>query len=545
MPGLVGLSMNDYQLSIAPVMSRAETLFARKPIVSRCLDGSRHEYSYGEMAERARRLSVALRALGIERGDRVASLCWNHHQHLEAYFGVPLAGAVLHTLNLRLHASDLTQIVNHARDRLLLVDASLWPVWEAFRSEVDIERVVVVNDGGDLPAGVDVLDYDDLIAGASSEDFEDLGIHETEAAAMCFTSGTTGGPKGVVYSHRAIVLHSLCQALPSVLDFRESDTVMLVAPMFHVNGWGFPYTSALIGCRQVLVGPSPTATSVLELITQERASIVGAVPTVCRDLLNLLDHDPGRYDVSSVRMICVASSAVPQAMIEAFEERHGIRIVQAWGMTETAPTGLVSLVTEEIAELEPKEQFRSRARQGQPIPLFEIRANGEQGLVPWDGQSQGELEVRSPWVASNYFENAGAADRFTDDGWLRTGDVVTIDPHGFVEIRDRAKDLIKSGGEWISSVALENALMAHPAVAEAAVIGIPDERWQERPLAIVALRPGASASASDLESSIRERFAKWWLPDDYVFVDEIPKTPIGKFRKNELRASYSQHAVPS
>jgi fatty-acyl-CoA synthase len=242
-------------------------------------------------------------------------------------------------------------------------------------------------------------------------------------------------------------------------------------------------------------------------------------------------------------MICVASSAVPQAMIEAFEQRHGIRIVQAWGMTETAPTGLVSLVTEEIAELEPKEQFRYRARQGQPLPLFEIRANGEEGLAQWDGQSQGELEVRSPWVASSYFENAGASDRFADDGWLRTGDVVTIDPRGFVEIRDRAKDLIKSGGEWISSVALENALMAHPAVAEAAVIGIPHERWQERPLAIVALRPGASASASELENSIHERFAKWWLPDDYVFVDEVPKTPIGKFRKNELRATYSQHAV--
>ena len=380
-------------------------------------------------------------------GDRVASLCWNHHEHLEAYFGVPLSAAVLHTLNLRLHASDLAAIASDADDRVLIVDESLWPVWESFRAGTNVERVIVV---GGTPPGEDALEYESLIGEASLDDFADLAEDEHSAAAMRYTSGTTGGPREwCIRIVRGPA--SLRQALPTALYFRESDTVLLTAPMFHVNGWGFPYTSTLLGARQVLAGPSPTPDALLDLMAEERVTVVGAVPTICRETLVRLDPDPGRDDLSHLRSIVVASSAVPRAMIKSFEERHGVRIVQAWGVTETAPTGCVSNISTELEELTQDAQYDYRARQGRPIPFFEVRARGDEGLVPWDGRSQGELEVRGPWVARAYFNRQDSDDRFTADGWLRTGDIVSIDEMGYAEIRDGAEDSTKPGGEGTSS----------------------------------------------------------------------------------------------
>ncbi len=526
--------MMDYPLTLAPILRRAEALFAHKQIVTRLPDKSFHRYSYADFARRAKQLSVALRRLGVRRGERVATLGWNHYQHLEAYFGVPLAGAVLHTLNLRLHPSDLTYIVNHAEDRALILDESLLPLFEKLRSDVRIEHLIVV---GKAPAGM--IGYEELLAGADADAFEDPGLEERDAAAMCYTSGTTGRPKGVVYSHRAIVLHSLVQAA-GVFGPRESDVVLPVVPLFHVNGWGFPFTCTMVGATQVFPGPHLDPASLLEDFERERVTVTAGVPTIWLGILRLLDESPKRYDLSSLRALAVGGSAAPPAMIRGFDERHGLKVIHAWGMTETTPLGTVAELASDLERADPETQLRYRAKQGLPVPFVEIRARTDDGgVVAWDGKTMGELEVRGPWVARAYHESPESADRFTADGWFRTGDIVTIDARGYVDIQDRSKDLIKSGGEWISSVALENALMAHPAVAEAAVIAIPDERWQERPLAVVVLRSGQQATADQLREHLAPNFAKWWLPDAFEFVSEIPKTGVGKFRKSALRERFA------
>ncbi|QBS37393.1 fatty-acid--CoA ligase [Thermaerobacter sp. FW80] len=531
--------MLDYQLTIPAMLRRAEQLFGGKAIVTPLPDKSFHRYTYADFVRRAKRLAVALRELGVGRGDRVATLCWNHHQHLEAYFGVPSAGAVLHTLNLRLHPDELAFIVNHAGDRVLLVDHILLPLFERFRERVKLEHVVVVGAEGDVPAGM--LDYEQLLAEADESHYEDPDLDENDAAAMCYTSGTTGRPKGVLYSHRAIALHSLAAALADTLGVREADVVLPVVPMFHVNAWGLPFAATLVGAKQVFPGPHLDPGSLLEDLSQERGTLTAGVPTIWLGILQELDRNPGRWDLSSLRAMVVGGSAAPRGMIQAFQERHGLRVVHAWGMTETTPLGTVSTLTPELQEAPADVQYDYRAKQGRPIPFIEIRARNDQGLVPWDGQTMGELEIRGPWVASAYFEAPEAGDRWTDDGWLRTGDIVTIDPQGYIEIKDRAKDLVKSGGEWISSVALENELMAHPAVAEAAVIAVPHPKWQERPLAVVVLKPGQSATKDELLDFLRPKFAKWWLPDDIVFVDQIPRTSTGKFLKQALRERFRDH----
>jgi len=531
-----GLIM-DYQLNVPAILRRAEQLFGDKEIVTRVPDRSWHRYTYADFVPRARRLAAALRnELGLVDGDRVATFCWNHYQHLEAYIGVPVGGMVTHTLNLRLHPDDITYIATHGGDRVLIADKVLWPLVENFRERVPFEHVVAVGEG---PTPDGAIEYEDLLASAEPDALPDREIDERTAAAMCYTSGTTGRPKGAVYSHRAIALHSLASAMAGSLAVTEADVVLPVVPMFHANAWGFPFTCTFVGAKQVFPGPFLDGQSLLEAFAQERVTITAGVPTIWMAILQELDASPGRYDVSSVRAMVVGGAAAPQAMIEAFEKRHGLRVLHAWGMTETCPLGSISEPTSRERALPEAELYRYRAKQGLPAPFFEIRARGAEGLVPWDGETMGELEVRGAWVSSAYHDSPEGADRWTEDGWFRTGDIVTIEPHGYIEIQDRTKDLVKSGGEWISTVALENALMGHPAVAEAAVIAVPDAKWSERPLAVVVLREGQSASGEELNEFLAPKFAKWWLPDRYEFAPEIPKTAVGKFRKTALRELYA------
>ncbi|TCJ15300.1 fatty-acid--CoA ligase [Rubrobacter taiwanensis] len=533
-----GLIM-DYQLVLPAILRRAEQLHGPREIVTRRPDKSFHRYTYADFVRRAKRLSVALKRLGVESGDRVATLAWNHHQHLEAYFGIPAAGAVVHTINPRLHRDDLAYIVNHARDRILLLDGTLLRVFEQFRDDVDLERVVVISHGEDVPEGM--LDYEELLEGADESEFEYPELDERQAAAMCYTSGTTGRPKGVLYSHRALVVHSLVTALAETLAIKEPDAVLPVVPMFHVNAWGLPFTSTLAGAKQVFPGPHLDPQSLLENFERERVTFTAGVPTVFLAVLQALDREPGGWDLSAMRAIVVGGSAAPEGMIRAYRERHNLNVVHAWGMTEMSPIGTICHLTSDLLQLPEEERYRYRATQGRPVPFVEIRARGAEGIVPWDGETYGELEVRGPSVASAYYEAPEDDGKFTPDGWFKTGDIVTIDERGYVEIQDRAKDVIKSGGEWISSVALENALMSHPAVAEAAVIAISDEKWQERPLAVVVLKDGQSATEEELIDYLRPRFAKFWLPDAVEFVDEIPRTATGKFLKMALREQFKDY----
>jgi len=525
--------MMDFQLTLPPVLRRAETYFGEQEVVTRRPDRSFHRYTFRDLARRSKQLAVALQGLGLERGARVATLCWNHHQHLEAYFGIPCGGFVLHTLNLRLHAKDLNFIAGHGDDRVLILDESLVPLWEQFKDGLDIEHVFVVEDS-----------YEDLLASADPDDWRDPELDEREAAAMCFTSGTTGRPRGVVYSHRSTILHAFGVASMAPLGhaITQADTLLPVVPMFHANAWGYPYLATLIGAKLVLPGPHLDPESLLEDFAEHGVTWTAGVPTLWLGMLELLEADSSRWDLSRMRGMLVGGAAVPRSMIEAYK-RHDLTVVQGWGMTETSPVGSTTDLVGDLAEADEETQLDFLAMAGLPLPFVEARIRAGDEDVPWDGESMGELEVRGPWVAAEYYEAPDCADRWSDDGWFKTGDIAAIHPRGFIQIKDRSKDVIKSGGEWISSVELENALMAHPAVAEAAVIGIPDEKWQERPLACVVLKDGASASEDELRAFIAPRFAKWWLPDRFEFVDEIPKTAVGKFRKIALREQFAGDSV--
>jgi fatty-acyl-CoA synthase len=393
--------------------------------------------------------------------------------------------------------------------------------------------------GGDPARLPGAIGYEEFIAGGDPSAVDMPALDERDAAAMCYTSGTTGRPKGVLYSHRSILLHSFCAAMTDALGVGESDTVLAVVPMFHANAWGLPYATTMVGAKVVLPGPHLDPASIVELFLEEGVTVTAGVPTIWMGMLQYLDANPGKFDLSRIRLMIVGGSAVPRAMIEAYEKRHGLKIVQAWGMTETSPIGSIGRLPAALASASQDEQYAFRAKQGRPAPFVEVRARGDAALVPWDGKSMGELEVRGPWVASGYYRQERGDDRLTDDGWFRTGDIVTIASDGCIHIQDRAKDLIKSGGEWISSVALENAIMAHPAVAEAAVIAVRDPKWDERPLAAVVLRSGATLAADELRAFLADKVAKWWLPERIEFVDEIPKTSVGKFMKSVLRQRYA------
>jgi fatty-acyl-CoA synthase len=522
--------MMDFQLTLPHVLKRVETYYGGNSVVTRLPDKSFHRTTWGSVAARSRQLGVALRQLGLERGDRVATLCWNHSQHLEAYLGIPCGGFVLHTLNLRLHPNDLAYIANHAGDRAVIVDKSLVPLLETFRDRTKIEHVFVVEDS-----------YEELLATASADDWRDPELDENEAAAMCYTSGTTGMPKGVMYSHRSAVLHSLGVAAgnPMGLGISEEDVILPVVPMFHANAWGYPYLAAMLGSSLVFPGPHLDPESLLDDFVQENVTWTAGVPTIWMGILQLLDANPGKWDLSRMKGMLVGGSAAPRALIAGFKQRHGLSVVHGWGMTETSPVASTAQLLGDLKDADEETQFDFVAMQGIPLPFVELRARIGDEEIPWDGEAMGELEVRGPWVAAAYYDTPEQADRWTDDGWFRTGDIVSIHPRGFIQIKDRSKDVIKSGGEWISSVDLENALMAHPAVAEAAVIAVPDAKWAERPLGIVVLREGQTATSDELREFLAPKFAKWWLPDRIEFVDEIPKTSVGKFLKTALRDQFA------
>jgi fatty-acyl-CoA synthase len=533
--------MMDYPLTITAMLRRTESMFGHKEIVSRRPDRTIERSTYAEALGRARRLASGLQRLGIPRGDRVATLCWNHLRHLEAYFGVPSSGAVLHTLNIRLRSDELAYIATHAGDGALIVDQSLLALAEQLKGRTPFRHVIVVRDGTDTPLPDGTLDYEAVVAsGDPSYEYPELA--ESEAAMMCYTSGTTGRPKGVLYSHRSLCLHTLGTLISDVTGLTERDTVLAVVPMFHANAWGLPFSAAMIGARQVMPGPYLDAASLVELFERERVTMTAGVPTIWLGILQYLDANPTRHDLTPLRQMLVGGAAVPEALIRAFQNRHGLHIQQGWGMTETSPVGSVSKVPSDLADASSDVQFAYRAKAGLPLPFVEIRARRDDGvLAGWDGETMGELEVRGPWVARAYYDAPESADRFTDDGWFRTGDIVTIDVRGCITIQDRAKDLVKSGGEWISSVALESALLSHPDVAEAVVIAVPHVKWEERPLAVIVPRAGCTPTIESVRAHLAPNFAKWSLPDDVVLVDCIPRSGTGKYLKSVLRERFRDH----
>jgi fatty-acyl-CoA synthase len=529
-------NMMDFPLTLNHILERAGRLFGDIEIVSRRPDRSLARCSYGDVYRRARKLARALELVGVKRGDRVATLMWNHATHLECYFGIPAMGGVLHALNLRLHPHELAYIANHARDRMLIVDDVLLPVYESFRAQAKFERVFVVPFGG-CPKPADYESYEDLLATVDGK-FSYPKLDENTAAAMCFTSGTTGKSKGVVYSHRALVLHSLAQSTSDSFGIAHNEVVLAGSSMFHANAWGVPFTTTMVGAKLVLPGPCLDAESLLDLIEKEKVTIGCAVPTVWLAVLAALEKQTERWKISwPVRIPC-GGSAPPESLMRGLD-RFGFDLVHLWGMTETTPLATMGMIKSTMAGRSEDEKYKVRTKQGLPMPFVELRVMRVEGEAPWDGESFGELEVRGPWVAASYFEAPETQDRWSEDGWFRTGDMATIDAEGYVKIVDRSKDLIKSGGEWISSVDLESALMCHPAVREAAVIGIAHPKWQERPLGVVVMKDGAAVTPEELRAFLATKFAKWQLPDAFVFTNEIPRTSVGKFLKTKLREQYA------
>jgi len=548
---LMGLMQDNFPLNLHHIRRRMRDVHPDAEVVTLTAPGTVKRATFGEVSERVDRLARVLGRLGIEPGDRVGTFAWNNQRHFELYMAVPCVGAVLHTLNVRLFEEQLVYIVNHAEDRVIFVDETLVGILEKLAPRLgNVRHYVLMGDpihpadptqAKDSPQTTlpNALHYEELLEEADRgpvESFDYPEIDERQAAALCYTSGTTGNPKGVLYSHRSICLHSTATLMKDALGLSSVDKVLAVVPMFHANAWGLPHGAALAGADLILPDRNLGAEPLAQLIEAERPTLMGCVPTIFADMLRYADEHP-EVDLASLTNAACGGSAVPKQLMKDFEERHGVRIFQAWGMTETSPVATYSRPDESSDQDD--GYWDGRARQGKPLPWVELRLVGDDGgEVAWDGESTGEIEVRGPWIAARYFHEDDP-QKF-DAGWLRTGDIAAVDRQGSVQITDRAKDVIKSGGEWISSVELENEVMAHPDVVEAAVIAKPDERWAERPLCCVVLREGASTSAEELVGHLRGRVAKWWLPDEFAFIAEVPKTSVGKFDKKVLRGELAE-----
>ncbi|HLR52807.1 MAG TPA: long-chain fatty acid--CoA ligase, partial [Candidatus Avamphibacillus sp.] len=501
-----------------------------------------HKLTYKEIGERTRALSSALEKLGVKKGDRVGTLAWNHHRHLEAYFAIPSMGAVLHTINIRLPEEHLIHIINHAEDKVLLIDPDLLPLVEKIVDKIDsVKAFIVMGEDYSIPKSTldPLYSYEQLVAEGDQTYEYTVELDENDPVGMCYTSATTGKPKGVVYSHRGIVLHSMSFSMVDTAALSESDVAMPVVPMFHVNAWGMPFGATWLGSTQVLPGPMATPKILAELIETYKVSATAGVPTIWLGVLKEIETNT--YDLSSLRSILCGGSAAPEGLIRAFEEKHGIPFIHAYGMTETTPLVTLARLKSYQTDLPAEERMAIRKKQGMVVPGLDIKVVNEDGEVKPNGEDMGELLIRGPWIADEYYKDEERSKEAFRDGWLHTGDVVTIDEEGNIEIVDRTKDLIKSGGEWISSVELENALMGHDGIFEAAVVFVPHPEWQERPVACVVLHEGVELSEDEIIDFLKPKFVKWWLPDEVIFMEEIPKTSVGKFLKRSLREQVRVH----
>jgi len=533
-------------LTLSSIFHRNQKLFGKKEVVTRDFGGI-HRYTYADWGVRVRKLAKALTRLGIKRGDRVGTFGWNSHRHLEVYFAAPCMGAMLHTINIRLFVDQLAFIVNHAEDSIILIDEDLVPAVEAVADRIpSVRAFVIMSDKKTVPDTklAPVYSYEALLD-AEKDDYEwPTDIGDDSVAALCYTTATSGNPKGVTYTHRGICLHALAICTADQLAICEKETILPVVPMFHVNAWGMPFAGTWMGSKQVFPGARPDAKALLELVEKEKVSFIAGVPTVFIGLAQFIEQKI--YDVSSLTSIIIGGSAMPSSMIRKIEKDLGIPVIHAFGMTETYPVALLARPKSYLESLPEKELYEIKGRQGTILPCLEMCVVAEDGSeVPWDGISIGELRLRGEWVTQEYYKDPERTKESIQDGWLCTGDIVTVDPEGYVQIKDRTKDLIKSGGEWISSIDLENTIMSHPAVAEAAVISVASQKWSERPMACVVLKPEHEGKVTDedIRAFLSERVVKWWMPDAVVFVDAIPKTSVGKIAKRFLRERFKDKRV--
>lgn len=537
--------MQQQSLLISNLLTHAERHHAEQEVVSRRVEGDIHRQTYRELARRSRQMANALKALGVTTSDRVGTIAWNGYRHMELYYAVSGSGAVLHTLNPRLHPDQLVWIADHAEDQVLCFDLTFLPLVEAVAHRVKtVKHFVLMTDRGHMPVTTKIpnlLCYEDLLA-AQDDQFDWPVLDENTASSLCYTSGTTGNPKGVLYSHRSTILHSYAAALPDGLNCSGKDVILPVVPMFHVNAWGLPYIACMVGAKLVFPGPFLDGKSLHELFEQEGVTLSAGVPTVWQGLLAYVESNGLTF--STMRRTIIGGSACPPAMMRAFQDRYGVDVLHAWGMTEISPLGTACAFKTKHAALPVEERLKVQAKQGRVVFGVDMKIAGEDGReLPWDGKSAGELLVRGPWVVGSYFKGEGGQPLV--DGWFPTGDVATIDADGYMQITDRSKDVIKSGGEWIGSIDLENIAMAHPSVAMAACIAVRHPKWDERPLLVVVRKPDTALSREELLGFFDGKIAKWWTPDDVVFVDSLPLGATGKILKGRLREAYAEHALPT